>query len=109
MFLAADDYEALASGTITFSPVQMLHTVFITIVDDNVLENMEQFTVEVVVTEGQERVDVGDAANVLISNDDCEQIPMSTTAMCSLTESLCVFIYFSSCEHWLFIRGVCDH
>lgn len=45
---------------------------FVTIVEDDVLEDVEQFTVEVVATEGQERVDVGDAANISISDDDCE-------------------------------------
>ena len=43
----------------------------ITIVDDDVLENVELFAVEVVATGGQERVDVGDAVNITVSNDDC--------------------------------------
>ena len=46
---------------------------FVTIVDDDVLEGVEQFTVEVVATGGQERVDVGGAASIFISDDDCEK------------------------------------
>ena len=72
-FSASEDYEAIASSIITFSPEQTSATVSVTIVDDDVLEDVEQFTVEVVATEGQERVDVvGDAANIFISDDDCE-------------------------------------
>ena len=44
------------------------------LVDDDVLEDVEHFTVDVVTTGGQERVDVGDAADIFISNDDCEEI-----------------------------------
>ena len=68
-----EDYEALHFITITFSPAETSATVSVTIVDDDVLEDMEQFTVEVVTTGGQERVDVGDAANITISDDDCEK------------------------------------
>ena len=71
LFSASEDYEAIASN-ITFSPVQTSAMVSVTIVDDDLLEDVEQFTVEVVATGGQERVDVGDAANISISNDDCE-------------------------------------
>ena len=45
----------------------------VAIVDDDVLEDVEQFSVEVVASGGQERVDVGDAANISIANDDCEK------------------------------------
>ena len=72
-FSAPKDYEATHSSNITFSPAQTLATVSVTIVDDDVLEDVEQFTVEVVATGGQERVDVGDAANISISDDDCEK------------------------------------
>jgi len=47
--------------------------VSVAIVDDEVLEDVEQFSVEVVASGGQERVDVGDAVNVSIANDDCEK------------------------------------
>ena len=69
----------MASSTITFSSTQTSATVSVTIVDDDVLEDVEQFTVEVVATGGQERVDVGGAARIYISNDDCK-IP-NTSAM----------------------------
>ena len=69
---APEDYEAINSSTIIFSPTQTSAMVSVTIVDDDVLEDVEQFTVEVVATGGQERVDVGDAASVFISDDDCE-------------------------------------
>ena len=70
---APEDYEAIASSTVTFSPAQTSATVSVAVVDDDVLEGVEQFTVAVVATGGQERVDVGDAANISISNDDCEK------------------------------------
>ena len=76
-FSASEDYEAINSSNITFSPEQTSATVSVTIVDDDVLEDMEQFTVEVVATGGQE-VDAGDAANILISNDDCKKTCLST-------------------------------
>ena len=71
-FLAPEDYESIVSSIITFSLAQTSATVSVTIVDDDALENVEQFTVEVVATGGQARVDVGDAAIIYISNDDCE-------------------------------------
>jgi len=72
MFYAApEDYEAVISTIIIFSPAQTSATVSVNIVDDDVLEDVEQFTVEMVATGGQERVDVGDAVNISISNDDC--------------------------------------
>ena len=71
-FLAPEDYESIVSSIITFSLAQTSATVSVTIVDDDVLESVEQFTVEVIATGGQERVDVGDAAIIYISNDDCE-------------------------------------
>ena len=49
----------------------------VTIVDDDVLEGVEQFTVEVVATGGQERVDV-EAVNITITDDDCEKISVNT-------------------------------
>ena len=70
-YSAPEDYGAVSSQTIVFGPAQTSATVSVTIVDDDVLEDVEQFTVEVVATGGQERVDVGDAANISISNDDC--------------------------------------
>ena len=73
MFSAPGDYEAINSSTITFSPAQTSATVSVAIVDDDVLEGVEQFSVEVVASGGQERVDVGDAANISIANDDCEK------------------------------------
>ena len=73
MFSASEDFEALASSNITFSPTQTSATVTFAIVNDTVLEGLEQLTVEVVATAGQERVDVGDAANIFISDDDCEK------------------------------------
>ena len=72
-FSAVEDYEADNSTNITFSPAQTSATVSVTIVDDDVLEGVEQFTVEVVATGGQERVDVGGAASIFISDDDCEK------------------------------------
>ena len=61
----------------------------VTIVDDDVLEGVEQFSVEVVASGGQERVDVGDAANISIANDDCEKT--SVLALQSLLRlSLCL-------------------
>jgi len=39
-------------------------------VDDDLLEHVELFTVEIVASGGQERVDVGDATAVYITNDD---------------------------------------
>ena len=69
---APEDYEAINSSTIIFSPTQTSAMVSVTVVDDDVLEDVEQFTVEVVATERQERVDVGDAASIFISDDDCE-------------------------------------
>ena len=74
LFSAPDDYEAIVSSTITFSSTQTSATVSVTIVDDDVLEDVEQFTAEVVATGGQERVDVGDVTSIYISNDDCEKI-----------------------------------
>ena len=71
---APEDYEVIASSSIIFSLEQTSATVTVSIVDDNVLEDVEHFTVEVVVTGGQERVDIGDPANIFISNDDCEKI-----------------------------------
>ena len=66
------------SHTVTFSPAQTSVTVSIGVVDDDVLESVEQFRVGLVATEGQERVDVGDPANIFISNDDCEISNMVT-------------------------------
>ena len=37
------------------------------------LEDVEQLSVEIMAIEGQERVDVGDTANISIYNDDCEK------------------------------------
>ena len=51
----------------------MSATVWVTIVDDDVLEDVEQLSVEIMAIEGQERVDVGDTANISIYNDDCEK------------------------------------
>ena len=89
MLSAAEDYETLASSTVTFSPAQTSATVSVTLVDDDVLEDVEQFTVEVVATGGQERVDVGDAANISISNDDCETLFICTPFSIN-TLSVCV-------------------
>ena len=38
--------------------------------DDDLLEHVELFTIEIVASGGQERVDVGDPTGVYISNDD---------------------------------------
>ena len=65
-----EDYEAVVSSIVTFSSTQTSATISVTIVDDDVLEDVELFIVEVVASEGQERVDVGDATNISISNDD---------------------------------------
>ena len=65
------------SHTVTFSPAQTSVMVSIGVVDDDVLESVEQFRVGLVATEGQERVDVGDPADIFISNDDCEISNMS--------------------------------
>ena len=72
MFSAPEDYAALTFTTITFSTTQTSAMVTVTVVDDDVLEDVEQFTVEVVATGGQERVDVGEAAIISITNDDCK-------------------------------------
>ena len=89
MVSASEDYEANVSSAITFSPAQTSATLTVTIVDDDVLEDVEQFTVEVVATGGQERVDVGDAANIFISNDDCEKMSISSSSL--ITVSVCFF------------------
>ena len=73
-----EDYEAIASSNITLSPAQTSEVVSVTIVDNDVLEDVEQFTVEVVATGGEQRVDIGAAANIFISDDDCEKIYIST-------------------------------
>ena len=69
-YSAPEDYEILATSTIIFSSSQTSATVSVTIVDDDLLEHVELFTVEIVASGGQERVDVGDATAVYITNDD---------------------------------------
>ena len=100
LFSAFEDYEAIASSIIIFSPEQTSATMSVTIVDDDVLEDVEQFTVEVVATGGQERVDVGVAANIFISDDDCEKM------FWLLPFQLLLPVCLSSCEDWIFIRCV---
>ena len=102
LYSAPEDYEAVASSIITFGPTQISAIVSVTIVDDDVLEDVEQFTVEVVATGGQERVDVGDAANISISNDDCKAA--STVAHSIGTPGLLMCLF--SCEDWILIRCV---
>ena len=92
MVSASEDYEAIESSIITFSPEQTSATVSVTIVNDNVLEDVEQFTVEVVATGGQERVDVGDAANISILNDDCEETPVSTSLFINFSMSVSPYL-----------------
>ena len=96
LFPAPEDYQAIVSSTITFSPTQTSATVSVTIVDNDALEDVKQFTVEVLATGRQERVDVGDVANVYISNDDCELSKFNCASPCltcvpaSLPLHLCV-------------------
>ena len=51
------------------------------------MEDVEQFTVEVVATGGQERVDV-EAVNITITDDDCEKISVFTLSTITLYLSL---------------------
>ena len=57
------------------------------------LEDVEQFTVEVVATGGQERVDVGDVTSIYISNDDCEKILFSNTSNVLCVPHTCLILY----------------
>ena len=95
LFSVTEDYTALTASTITFSPEQTYTIVSVTIVDDDVLEGVEQFTVEVVATGGQERVDVGDAANISISNDDCMMTSVSTPSI--VTHCLFMRMFLQLC------------
>ena len=99
MCSASEDFEAIVSSTITFSPAQTSVVVTVTIVDDGVLEDVELFTVEVVATGGQERVDVGSAATIFVYDDDCEYIFV-------LTFQLLLSMCLSSCENKTLVRCV---
>ena len=115
-----EDYGAIVSNTITFSPGETSATVSVTIVDDDVLEGVEQLSVEVVATEGQERVDVGDTANIFIYNDDCEKtyssnaflhvcLPHLPFCLCtSLSVCVCVCDSVSLCVSLLVFQSACQ-
>ena len=114
MFPAPEDYEAIISSTVTFSSTQTSARVSVTIVDDDVLEDVEQFTVEVVATGGQERVDVGDVTSIHISNDDCEKILFSNTSnvlcvpyTCLILHALLTWLHMCPCTCLSFGLSVC--
>ena len=101
MFVAPEDYEANVSSHITFSPAQTSASLTIIIVDDDILEDVEQFTVEVVATGGQERVDIGDGATIFIPNDDCEKVSIFTSSIIACLPSLSY-----SCDCWLRLHNI---
>ena len=114
MFPAPEDYEAIISSTVTFSSTQTSARVSVTIVDDDVLEDVEQFTLEVVATGGQERVDAGDVTSIYISNDDCEKILFSNTSnvlcvphTCLILYALLTWLHMCSCTCLSFGLSVC--
>ena len=97
LFSAPEDYDAINSSTIIFSPAQTSATVTVTIVDDDVLEDVEQFIVEVVATGGQERVDVGDVVNITIFNDDCEKTYISNPS------NILLYLPLSPCPCYILV------
>ena len=105
LFPAPEDYEAIISSTVTFSSTQTSARVSVTIVDDDVLEDVEQFTVEVVATRGQERVDAGDVTSIYISNDDCEKILFSNTSNVLCVPHTCLILY--ALLTWLHMCHMC--
>ena len=68
--IAGQDYIA-RSQRITFQPMVTLQTVPVSILDDNSVESVEQFTALLSVPAGQRRVGLGaDTATVEITDDD---------------------------------------
>lgn len=69
MITASQDYPLLTSS-VTFSPEQMIHVVSVSIVNDAILENVENFSVMIT---GQDRVQGGQNAQIFIYDDDSER------------------------------------
>ena len=72
---AGEDYTA-TSVTLTFQPTENLQVVIVPILNDNVSEGVEQFTVELslpsVIGQQSGGVLVGDTGSIQIIDDDCK-------------------------------------
>ena len=72
---AGEDYTAM-SVTVTFQPTENSQVVIVPILNDNVSEGVEQFTVELsppsVIGQQGGGVLVGDTASIQIIDDDCK-------------------------------------
>ena len=97
LFSGPEDYEAINSSNVTFSPAQTSAYISVTIVDDDVYEDMERFTVEVVATGGHERVDVGDAASISISDNDSE-MSVSNPSSCYFDSVFVSLVCLAACH-----------
>jgi len=95
IFAAGEDYSG-TNLTLSFPPEVDSLTAMLQIIDDNRLEAVEQFTANLLLGAGQDRVTLGaDSATVEITDDDSKlQIWLGKWLG---HESLC--ICFSSCHH----------
>ena len=90
MTTAPQDYPFYTSS-VTFSSDQMIRIVSMSIANDAILENLENLSV---VITGQNRVEGGKKAQILIYDDDSETVTFSLEirAIC-----VCVSVCLSEC------------
>ena len=71
---ALDDYEPIVGTRVVFQPEDTKHSVHIGVIGDDVLENDEQFLLELAFPEDQHfcrnQIPAGDVATITILNDD---------------------------------------